>query len=120
MAMNITLDALSITIYLVEIIVALAVSIMVCAKAQAYIRKWKADRAEKLYKKIRAEQLAYRTRKEKAANEGFFEESYVPGVDHEGREVYYVAVAPTDKARQFYRDMDRLHDHEIFKNTEEL
>lgn len=67
-----------------------------------------------------ADKAAYREDQEKSAYEGFFEESYVAGIDQNGTEVWYQVMVPTQKALDFYREMDLLRDQQIFQNTEDL
>lgn len=61
-----------------------------------------------------------RREKRNAAYEGFFEESWVRDYDEEGREVWHHDVVLSDEAKQFYREMDRLADAQIFENTKDI
>lgn len=66
-----------------------------------------------------------RRQKEAAAHEGFFEESYVRGFDPTGALYPRVVKIPTEKALEYYREMDQLTgidaaNIDIFRNTEEL
>jgi hypothetical protein len=66
-----------------------------------------------------------RREKEAAAHEGFFEESYVRGFDPTGALYPRVVKIPTEKALEYYREMDQLTgiaeaNNDIFRNIEEL
>lgn len=61
-----------------------------------------------------------RAEKERAAHEGFFEESYVTVFDANGTMFRRLVRTPTQIAQEYYKEMDRLLDDQIFLNTEEL
>lgn len=68
---------------------------------------------------LKKEQL--RRDKEKAAHEGFFEESSVSTFDASGAVSHHLVMIPTQKAIDYYKQMNQLAaDTAIFDNTEEL
>lgn len=91
-------------------------------KVLSYKTKTSVDRllaSPKKFKKERAK-AKLRKAKEREAYESFFEESYVRGFDSNGTLFYRGMPAPTEKARVYYRMMDKLADQIIFDNTEVL
>lgn len=121
--MHTAITLLSILLYLIEIIVTIGILLLIVYGIRWVMTEFEGRQNDKDFITgidIMAEQERYRQNKENAAHEGFFEESYVTGVDNDGREVWYKAVVPTDKANEFYRAMDQLVDEQIFLNTEEL
>lgn len=63
---------------------------------------------------------AIRRDKEKAANEGFFEESYITGFDANGSIYHRPRVVPTHKAMAYYREMEELTNTQQFNIVEEI
>lgn len=113
----------AILLYIVEAIVFVGVVLLVLVGIQrglTYLKSQQDLKARKTLDEIVVEQHKYHDTQEAAAHEGFFEESYVPGVNANGETVYYVALAHTPEAKEFYSSMDRLVDDIIFYNTEEL
>lgn len=76
------------------------------------------SRAARIDTNTHTAQLSYQESEERAAHEGFFEESYVRSDTHPN--VWHTVLIPTDKARAYYREMDRIVDEQIFRNTEDI
>lgn len=108
----------TITIYGTRIIVIVAVLLFMLRFLYRLCEKLLDTWAARVDNNKQATQLSYQETEELAAHEGFFEESYVRSETHPN--VWHTVMIPTDMAREYYREMDRIVDEQIFRNTEEI